>query len=129
MRKVLPVLLTLSVAACATPMRWEKPGATDASTAADMTDCRRAAQHEAMRYYPYGYGYGYYPGGLGWGFHRRSAFYWQMRQDNDRFYAENRLTAFCMRTRGYEQIEVRPAPQPQAPPPAPPPASPEPPLK
>ena len=50
---------------------------------------------------------------------------WQMRQDNDRFYAENRLTAFCMRTKGYEQVEVRQAPQTQAPP-AP---SPEPPLR
>jgi hypothetical protein len=43
--------------------------------------------------------------------------------DNERFYTENRLTAFCMRTKGYEQVPVQPETQaPQQPP------SPEPPL-
>jgi hypothetical protein len=51
---------------------------------------------------------------------------WQMRADDERFFAENRLTAFCMRTKGYEQVEVTP-PQTRAPQQAPP-ASPEPPL-
>jgi hypothetical protein len=123
MRKVLPVLLMLGVAACATPMRWDKPGATDQMVAADTTACRQAAQQEAMRYYPFGY----YPWGFGpsvYGMHRGNWMLWQMRQDSDRFLAENRLTNFCMRTKGYEQVEVRQAPQTQAPP-AP---SPEPPL-
>jgi hypothetical protein len=114
MRKVLPVVLALGVAACGAPLRWEKPSATDESTAADMTACRQAAQQEANRYSPFGY----YPWGFGppvWGLHRGNWMLWQMRQDNDRFYAENRLTAFCMRTKGYEQVEVR-QPQTQAPP-------------
>jgi len=121
MRKVLPVLLMFAVAGCAT-LRWDKPGATDATIANDMVACRQAAQQEAMRY-----PWGYYPwGGFGMpiGMHRGNWMLWQMRQDNDRFYLENRLSAFCMRTKGYEQVEVRQAPQTQAPP-AP---SPEPPL-
>src|SRR4029079_13617910 len=53
MRRVLPVLLMLGVAACAPPMRWEKPGATAEMLSFDMTSCRQAAQQEAMRY-PFG---------------------------------------------------------------------------
>jgi hypothetical protein len=51
---------------------------------------------------------------------------WSMRADSDRFLTETRLTAFCMRNKGYEQVPVQP--QIQAPPP-PPPTSPEPPLQ
>jgi hypothetical protein len=121
MRKVLPVLLLLAVAACGTPARWEKPGVTDEVVASDMTACRQAAVQEANRY-----PFGYYPFGFGppvWGGRRGNFMLWQMRQDNDRFYAENRLTAFCMRTKGYELVPVQPQTQ------APPPPSPEPPLK
>src|SRR5213078_4567184 len=53
MRKVLPVLLLLAVAACGTPARWEKPGVTDEVVASDMTACRQAAVQEANRY-PFG---------------------------------------------------------------------------
>jgi hypothetical protein len=120
MRKVLPVLLMLGVAACATPMRWEKPGVSDEGTAVDLGSCRHAAQLEANRY-PYSWG-GW--GGWGWGFGRRSSLMWQMQADNERFFAENRLTNFCMRTKGYEMVVVR-RPQTQAPQPPP---SPEPPL-
>ena len=123
MRKVLPVLLMLGVAACAPPMRWEKPGATEQMLAFDMASCREAAQQEAMR----SYSFGYYPFAFGppvWGLRRGNWALWQMRADSDRFFAENRLTAFCMRTKGYEQVRIQP--QTQVPPP---PASPEPPLK
>jgi hypothetical protein len=119
MRRVVPFLpLLLAVSACGFDTRWVKPGASDEAVAADMTTCRRAAQQEANRYYPFGY----YPFAYsGWG-HRGSVF-WMTRADDERFYAENRLTAFCMRTKGYEQVEVR-KPQTEAPPPT----SPEPPL-
>lgn len=126
MRKVVPVLLMLTVAACGPPPRWEKPGANDEMTAADMVACRNAASYEANRNFPYGY----YPWGFGpsvWGMHRGNYLMWQMRQDNDRFYLENRLTAFCMRTKGYELVAVPQQPQTQAPQ-VPAPASPEPPL-
>jgi len=123
MRRVLPVLLMLGVAACAPPMRWERPGATDEMVSLDMTSCRQAAQQEAMR----SYSFGYYPFAFGppvWGM-RRNWMLWQMRADSDRFFAENRLTSFCMRNKGYEQVEVRQAPETQAPQ-APPSPSPEP---
>jgi len=125
MRKVLPVLLMLGVAACGPAMRWDKPGANDEMTATDLEACRQAAWQEANRY-----PYGYYPWGFGppvWGLHRGNYLMWQMRQDNDRFYVENRLRSFCMRTKGYELVPVQQAPQTQAP--QTPPASPEPPLK
>ena len=129
MRKILPVLLLLGLAACSTTTRWEKPGATAEMVSTDLTSCRQAAVQEANRsfpYYPWGWG-GLGWGGWGWGYGPRNWMLWQMRADSERFYAENRLAAFCMRTKGYEQVEVRP-PQTQAPPPPPPPPSPEPPL-
>jgi hypothetical protein len=117
MRRVVPFLLLLAVSACGTTMRWDKPGATDETLAADMMSCRSAAQQEANRYYPFGYyPFAYY----GWG--HRSSVFWMTRAEDERFFTENRLAAFCMRTKGYEQVEVR-KPQTQPPPP-----SPEPPL-
>jgi len=119
MRKVLPLLLMLAVTACASTMRWEKPGISDEGAAVDLGSCRHAASLEANRYYyPWG------DWGWGWGFGRRSSLWWQMRADDDRFLVENRLTNFCMRTKGYEQVQVQSTPRTQAPP-AP---SPEPPL-
>jgi hypothetical protein len=122
MRRVVPFLLMLAVSACGTAMRWDKPGATDQMVQADVNACRSAAQVEANRYfYPWGWG------GWGWGYGRHNGLLWQIRADNDRFLTETRLTAFCMRTKGYEQVEVR-QPQTRAPQP-PPPSSPEPPLQ
>ena len=115
-----PCLLMLAVSACGTPMRWDKPGATDQMVQADMSACRIAAQVEANRYfYPWGWS------GWGWGYGRHSGLMWAIRADSDRFFTETRLTTFCMRNKGYEQVPVQP--QTQAPPP--PPASPEPPLQ
>jgi len=104
MRKVLPIVLLLAVAGCATPSRWEKPGVSEEALAHDMADCRQAAAQESMRVYPYGYGYGWpYWGG------RTNYMLWQQRQESDRFYAENRLREFCMRNKGYALV---PIPQP-----------------
>ena len=61
MRKVLPVLLLLAVAACGPTMRWDKPGVSGELAADDMKTCRQAAWQEANRYYPFGY----YPFGFG----------------------------------------------------------------
>jgi len=100
MRKVLPFALLLTAAACGTPARWEKPGVSDEMTATDAVDCRRAASQEAFLYNPYGWG----PPPL-WPY-RRNWLYWQQYQDSQRFYAENRLTAFCMRNKGYELVPI-----------------------
>lgn len=120
MRRVVPFLLMLAVSACGPTLRWDKAGATEQMVATDMTACRRAAQIEANRYWP-SYPWGW--GGWGWGYGRRSGLWWSMRADDERFFTENRLAAFCMRTKGYEQVPVQPqtqAPQQQAPSPEPP---------
>jgi hypothetical protein len=108
MRRVLSLLLTLSVAACGPPLRWMKPGVDDQATTNDLTDCRRLARNEAMRDFPF-----YYP----WAFPLGRAYYWSSAE-LDRSYAESRLTSFCMRTKGYALVEVRPettAPPPPSP--------------
>ena len=100
MRKVVPFVLLLAVGACGTPARWEKPGVSPEGTVADITDCRRAASQEAFLYsyglppplWPYPY--------------RRSSLYWLQYEESQRFYAENRLTAFCMRNKGYELVPI-----------------------
>jgi hypothetical protein len=103
MRRVLPFLLLLAVAACNLPeTRWEKEGVTDAMAMNDLNYCRKAARDEAFGAYPYGFDSPFY------GFHRWATW------DNDRYVAESRLTQFCMRAKGYQRVTVSP---PQATPP------------
>jgi len=101
MRKVvpvtLPVAMLLAVAGCATPERWEKPGVSVEMTATDAVECRRAANQEAFLYIP--------APPLIWPYRRSSTINWQYEQ-SERFYAENRLTAFCMRNKGYELVPI-----------------------
>jgi hypothetical protein len=103
MRKVLSFALLLAAAGCSTPARWEKPGVSAEMTATDAVDCRRAASQEAFLY-PSGF-----PPPL-WPYRRGQPLTWEQYQGSERFYAENRLTAFCMRNKGYEQV---PIPKPQ----------------
>jgi hypothetical protein len=105
MRKVLPLLALLILTGCGTPMRWEKPGIVGEAQAADQADCRSAARYEAMRMFPYGLGmtsYGPYSSAT-------SRALWLQRTDSERFFAENRLAAFCMRNKGYELVPIEPA--------------------
>ena len=103
MRRILPFLLLASVAACTFPQtRWEKDGADDTLTANDLGYCRKAARDEAFSAYPYGFSSPFY------GFRRWAAW------DDNRYLAENRLTQFCMRAKGYQLVTVRP-PQTTAP--------------
>lgn len=107
MRNVLPIALLLGVAACGPLPHWEKPGVDQATLVQDSTQCRRAAQQEAFRFYTtpvpiYAWGYGRawrWPGG-----------FWQSSFDGDRDFTENRLAAFCMRSRGYELVPTEPPP-------------------
>jgi hypothetical protein len=95
--------LCLGLAACGTPARWEKPGADEDAVKRDMTACRVAARDEAMRnYYPFA--------GPLFGF--RYGLLWQQQAESNRFVAENNLTNFCMRNKGYELVPVaKPAPE------------------
>jgi len=126
MRHLLILAAATSLAACATPPRvWEKEGATPQTTGIDLVECRRAARQEAFYEVPYlGIGgfsrfgpyYGYRPIRPYWG------------GADLRYDREVRLTAFCMRTKGYELVTlppgptvapgIVPTPAPDAPPPA-----------
>jgi len=109
MRRILPFLMLAALSACALPQsRWEKDGADEALTVGDLNYCRKAARDEAFATYPFGYGSPFF--GL-----RR----WAMWDDN-RYFAETRLTQFCMHAKGYQLVTVQPAPQ--TTPPATPPA-------
>ncbi|UYN97680.1 MAG: hypothetical protein KIT25_12395 [Enhydrobacter sp.] len=107
MRRFLLLLPLLAFGACASTVRWEKQGADLATIEHDSQECRVAAQREAFRYstppFPYWYGFGYgAPSawfGRGYSFSRLS---WE----TDRLFAESRLAAFCMRSRGYELVRV-----------------------
>ena len=110
MGKVLPFVLLAAVAGCATPSHWEKPGVDTAVAERDNAECRQAAQQEASRYY-----YPPVPYFSGFGPHRhRSYFLWQTNFESNRFFAETRLAAFCMRSRGYELVSSQ-SPQTTAP--------------
>jgi hypothetical protein len=103
MHKVLPLLVLVSLAACAFPQtRWDKPGANEKMTADDLLNCRHAAQQEAFLDAPA-------PVIGPWAAHH----WW--RTENDRFYMENRLTDFCMRSKGYTLVDVPPPPRTAAP--------------
>jgi hypothetical protein len=111
MRKVLALLPLATLAACATPAHWEKPGADDAAVKADLTYCAAAARTEAFQNYAFDTGFMRF-GAPWWGYpYRPSQALWRQRLDSDRFYAETRLKDFCMRNKGYELV-------PDAPPPA-----------
>jgi hypothetical protein len=94
MRKVVPLALMLAVAGCASPERWEKSGVSVEMTATDAGECRRAASQEAFLYIP--------SPPVPWPYRRLN---WQYDQ-TERFYAENRLVAFCMRSKGYELVPI-----------------------
>jgi hypothetical protein len=108
MRKVVPVTLSagllLAVAGCGTAARWEKAGVSEEVTVTDAVECRRAATQEAFLYNPSGL-----PPPL-WPYRRGYWLNWYQMQESERFYAENRLTSFCMRNKGYELVPIpRPA--------------------
>lgn len=108
MRRFPPLLLLLVLTGCSFPeTRWEKAGVDEKTAASDLTNCRRAAQQEAFLATPYYYGFGFGP--PYWRF-RHGGFY-----ESNRFYAEQRLTDFCMRNKGYQLVTV---PPPQTKPPA-----------
>ena len=97
MRRILPFLIALVATACALPeSHWEKEGADLQMTANDLAYCRAAARNEAFAAYPFPYGspfYGY-PRGI--------------HMEDERFFAESRLTTFCMRNKGYQSVTLNP---------------------
>jgi len=127
MRHLLILAAATSLAACATPPRaWEKEGSTPQTTGMDLVDCRRAARQEAFYEVPYlGVG-GFSRFGPYYGYARPFRPYWGYWGADLRYDREIRLTAFCMRNKGYELVTLPPGPTvapgivptPDAPPPA-----------
>jgi hypothetical protein len=83
-------------------MRWERPGANDAATAKDQSDCRVTAEREAARSYPYTAGPPPYAAASA----DASWLMWQRNVDADRFAAEDRFMALCMRNKGYTRTPI-----------------------
>ncbi len=85
-----------TLTSCAQPMRWDKPGADQATLLRDQNDCRVAAQEESNR--------NFYPAPIGplYGWRWTSA--WAQQAESQRFYAETNLTRFCMRNKGWELV-------------------------
>ena len=97
MRKVVPPTflgaLLLTVAACGAPAHWEKAGVSAEITSTDAVECRRAAFQESFLSTPYTTP-------------PVPRLNWLQMRASERFYAENRLTAFCMRNKGYELVPI-----------------------
>ena len=99
-RQILIAGLLLTVTACATaPMRWESPGAGDASR--DEAACQLRADNEAARRLPYGNG----PPIVG--FHSNwSMITWKQAIDDERYYVARDLMHACMLGKGYRRVPV-----------------------
>lgn len=106
---LLGVAALLTLGACAqTATRWDKPQATAEAAAADLQDCRVQAQKEAFRSVgPYSAGYPFH----GPPFFRGWRYDYEARLRQEQYFAETRLTSFCMRNKGYERVVVEDAKQ------------------
>lgn len=102
MRKILSFLLPVILAACSTATRWEKAGADEAKTDQDRAECRKAAEQEAFRQ-----GGAPFPYSGSW-YGRPSTSALPPSVEADRLGTENKLAAFCMRSRGYELVRSPP---------------------
>ena len=98
MRKILSFLLPMLLAACAAPSHWVKAGADDAKTDLDRAECRKAAEQQAFRQggTPFPYADSWYG--------RPATSAQPPSVETDRLGVENKLAAFCMRSRGYELV-------------------------
>ena len=100
MRTILPFAVLLALAACAAPTRWEKAGISDETKESDLTICRHAAAQQGLAYYPSAVN-----APPGWADQQRWAIM-DTYSDDFRYHAEFRMTAACMRYKGYEQVPV-----------------------
>jgi hypothetical protein len=100
MRILLPFALLLALAACASPTRWEKPGISDETKQSDLSICRKAAARQGLTNYPSAVN-----APPGWAYQQPWAIM-DTYSDDFRYHADFRLTAACMRYKGYEQVPV-----------------------
>ncbi len=97
------ILAVVVLAACSTaPMtRWERPGASDATSARDASDCSAVSWTEAERLHPYGATAATSSATVDsdWMIRRQQV-------DNARFSDANRFFALCMQSRGYSRVDA-----------------------
>jgi hypothetical protein len=106
-RIALSTMLLLALAGCA-QSRWDKPNAPSDVAAADMAECRRAAQHEAFRRFDL------YPGAPMWGYSSYGDPLWSRSNyerwgSSERLQLQMRFTENCMRQKGYARVPVNPS--------------------
>lgn len=103
---VLGFTLILAVlSACGTPMKWVKPGVDPTQADTDRFQCEAAARRESALNSPNtsaGFGIGTGGGGVGFGFGIGTSIGATYDQND-----VDRLTSFCLRMRGYEQVPAQ----------------------
>lgn len=93
----------LALGACAQTTRWERGQTNEEVAKADLQDCRVQASQEAARSVgPYPMGYPFYGPFL----YRSWRYEYEARLRQEQYFAENRLTSFCMRNKGYERVAI-----------------------
>ena len=90
--KRLALLMPLLLVMCAAPPTWQKAGVDGATVAKDTSDCQAAAEREAVRQYPHGFGYAPAAGGMTTGL---------QRDETNRSMVEASSFKACMEGRGY----------------------------
>lgn len=92
--RLVAILGSLALAGCAAAPTWQKAGSDASAAASDASECRLAAQREALRLFPYGSRGPYYAsaGAVGAA---------QMHDEADRSAAEAQHFNQCMRSKGY----------------------------
>ena len=107
MRKILPALAFLALAACA-PSPWDKSGVDAATAARDTGECRAIARDAAFQQYsqpppePFAGAVGPSPYT---GMRAGSSNTWQYTtSEPNRYWLEERFNDSCMRRRGYDRV-------------------------
>ena len=98
MRRCVILVSPLLLATCATPERWQKADASDATIAKDTSDCRTAARQEALRRYPYGFSSPT--------FAAAGTVMSQQRDETQRSTVEVAMFNSCMQNSGYTRAPV-----------------------
>ena len=119
MNKVLPLLMMLTLAACAPPTRWEKPGGDALTAQRDQAECRGMSAAAANRIFsqpppvPWAGSESYTPYT---GYRMSSGNMWldQPYAGEDRYATDSRYRVWCLRKRGYVEVPAVPTAAPSA---------------
>jgi len=91
MCKRLVLLMPLFLVMCAAPTTWQKPGVDSATQTKDASDCKAAAQREAVSRYPHSFNNAPAAGTVGA----------LQRDETNRSIVETSFFNACMEAKGY----------------------------